>query len=170
MATEQGTNSPADPTYRQYTREQAATYAKHRPSPPPALVKLILDYHTSTGGCTDVLLDVGCGPGIATRALAKHFDVAVGSDAGESMIQVANELGGQTATGGQIRWVVCPAEEVGQIDGVEKQTVDLVVAAYAVSLPTISQEGKKVTKNVVLDINRHTGSICLSSGLLPPRS
>ena len=139
MATAQNPVLPADPTYRQYTRDQAATYAKHRPSPPPALVQLILDHHTATGGRTDVLLDVGCGPGMATRAFAKNFDAAVGSDAGESMIKIASELGGETAKGGQIRWVVCPAEDVGKIDEVEKGSVDLVIAAYAVSLLTPSQ-------------------------------
>lgn len=124
----------ADPTYRQYSVGQAATYAQHRPSPPPAFVKLILDYHSGTGGQTDVLLDVGCGPGMATRSLSPHFDVAIGSDAGDAMIQVATELGGQTAKGGSIRWVVCPAEEINNIPGIEKGSVDLITAAYAVSM------------------------------------
>ena len=74
---------------------------------------------------------------MATRALAKYFDVAIGSDAGESMIRVAEELSGGE-TGGEmaakIRWVVCPAEEVDEgIDGVDIGSVDLVSAAYAVS-------------------------------------
>jgi len=126
----------ADPTYRNYTPSQATTYSKSRPSPPPALVKLILDHHTSTGGRTGKLLDVGCGPGMATRALAKHFDVAIGSDAGESMIRVAEELGGETAKDDKIRWVVCPAEGVDEIDGLGGEgggSVDLVIGAYAVS-------------------------------------
>ena len=71
---------------------------------------------------------------MATRALAAHFDVAVGSDAGESMIRVAEELGGETAKKGErIRWVVCPAEGVDEIAEVDTGSVDLVIAAYAVS-------------------------------------
>ncbi|KAK0719328.1 S-adenosyl-L-methionine-dependent methyltransferase [Lasiosphaeris hirsuta] len=131
MATGPAADGPADPTYRSYTPSQAATYAQHRPSPPPALVKLILDHHATTGGQTGVLLDVGCGPGLATRAFSKHFDVAVGSDAGDSMIQIATELGGQTARGEPIRWVAYSAEEINKVPGVEKGSVDLVTAAYA---------------------------------------
>ncbi|KAK5651161.1 hypothetical protein OQA88_13208 [Cercophora sp. LCS_1] len=123
---------PADPTYRQYTPDQAATYAKHRPSPPPALVNLILGHHAATGGRRGVLLDVGCGPGMATRALSPHFGSAIGCDAGESMIQVARELGGETATGQPIRWEVCDAETIDQIPSlVPTESIDLVTAAYA---------------------------------------
>lgn len=124
----------ADPTYREYSPGQAATYAQHRRPPPAALVKLVLDHHLATGGKAGVLLDVGCGPGMATRALSPHFDVAIGSDAGDSMIQVAKELGGQTAKGEPIRWVVCPAEELNDIPEIEKGSVDLITAAYAVRI------------------------------------
>ena len=122
-----------------------------------------------------MLLDVGCGPGMATRALAKYFDATVGSDAGESMIQIAKELGGETAKGGQIRWVVCPAEDVGKIDEVEKGSVDLIIAAYAVSLLAPSQffprlAIKRKGSDKSFDTNRLTGSICPNSGLPRPRS
>ncbi|KAK1753238.1 trans-aconitate 3-methyltransferase [Echria macrotheca] len=120
-----------DPTYRLYSPTQATAYAKHRPSPPPALVSLILDHHAATGGKTDTLLDVGCGPGMATRVFAPHFGVAIGSDAGESMIRVASELGGVTATGAPVRWIVSAAEEIDRISGVGEGSVDLVIAAYA---------------------------------------
>ena len=126
--------SPADPTYRQYTPSQAATYAQHRPSPPPALVELIFNHHISTGGQTGVLLDVGCGPGMATRAFAKHFEAAIGCDPGESMIQVATEHGGETANGKSIRWVICTAEEIEKLTEVEPGSVDLVIVAFAVGI------------------------------------
>ncbi|KAK3369974.1 S-adenosyl-L-methionine-dependent methyltransferase [Podospora didyma] len=125
-------DGPADPTYRTYTPSQAATYAQHRPSPLPALVKLILEHHAATGGQTGALLDVGCGPGLVTRVFSKHFDVAaVGVDPGESMLRVAEELGGETAKGEPVRWVVCSAEEINEIPGIERGSVDLVTAAYA---------------------------------------
>lgn len=133
MASKPNTEGFADPTYRLYNPEQAATYAKHRGSPPPALVEFVLGHHASTGGRTGVLLDMGCGPGMATRVFSKHFDVAIGVDPGDSMIKLATELGGETAKGEPVRWVISTAEEMDKIAGVEKGSVDLVIAAFAVS-------------------------------------
>jgi hypothetical protein len=56
---------------------------------------------------------------MATRAFARYFDVVIGSDAGESMIKVATEIGGTSAKGGPIQWAVCPAEEIDKIPGIE---------------------------------------------------
>jgi len=131
MASAVNNSGLRDSTYRQYNSQQAATYAKHRPSPPPALVELILGHHTATGGKNGVLLDVGCGPGIATYVFSKHFDVAIGADLCESMIKVATELGGESAKGDSVRWVISTAEEIDKIEGVEKGSVDLVIAAFA---------------------------------------
>jgi len=83
------------------------------------------------GGKTGVLLDVGCGPGMATRIFSKHFDLAIGADPGESMIKLATELGGETAKGEPVRWVISTAEEIDKIEGLEKGSVDLVIAAFA---------------------------------------
>ncbi len=54
-----------DPTFRNYTAAQAQAYAQGRNHYPPALYELIVSHHTSTGGKTDSLVEIGCGPGNA---------------------------------------------------------------------------------------------------------
>jgi trans-aconitate 3-methyltransferase len=81
--------APSDPTFRRYTATQAASYIAGRPAYPDALTQTILTHHTSTGGQLGTLLDVGCGPGLATRAFAPHFKRALGVDASIEMINAA---------------------------------------------------------------------------------
>ncbi|KAJ9144279.1 methyltransferase domain-containing protein [Pleurostoma richardsiae] len=120
-------------TFRSYTSEQGAAYAQNRRGYHPNLYKLVVNHHTSTGGQLDTILDVGCGPGIATRALAPHFAHAIGLDPSEGMIVTARSLGGQTSGGEPIRFEVSSAEELGsQLDPpVHDSSVDLIVAATA---------------------------------------
>ena len=70
--------SISDPTFTTFTRTQAQSYAQNRLSYPKELYETIIEYHTSTGGQLNVLADVGCGPGCATRDLAASFDYAIG--------------------------------------------------------------------------------------------
>jgi len=83
------------------------------------------------------LLDVGCGPGNATRDVALQFERAVGADPGEQMIEAAREIGGKTKSGEEIRFVVRVAEEISGIECLEEVNgngkVDLLIAAMAVS-------------------------------------
>jgi trans-aconitate 3-methyltransferase len=131
MATAAPSQAPTDPTFRSYSSSQAVTYAKGRGGYPPALINFIVDCHRTTGK-TGVLLDVGCGPGNATRDLSPHFDVVFGADAGEAMIKTATEIGGVTATGAPIQFRVCTAEEIDQIKELEYGSVDMITAAVAV--------------------------------------
>lgn len=119
-----------DPTFAKYTPEQARKYGKERTSYSTGLYDCILSHHTDTGGNFDLLLDVGCGPGNATRDLAPQFKHAIGLDPGGSMISAANALG----TGGNIRFEVGPAELCDQVAGLVPQSVDLITAAMAVSI------------------------------------
>jgi hypothetical protein len=48
-------------TFSSYTKDQGANYAKLRRGYHPNLYKTVIDYHTSSGGKLDTLLDVGCG-------------------------------------------------------------------------------------------------------------
>lgn len=161
MATETSSKGPADRTFRSYSSQQAAGYASARKQYPPALIKFLLDHHRATGGETGEVLDVGCGPGNATRDLAPHFDVAFGADPGEAMIQTATELGGTTATGAPIQYRVCSAEELDTIKEIEHGSVDMITAATAVSLPVYFL----ISKLIMLIISRSTGLTCPSSGL-----
>jgi trans-aconitate 3-methyltransferase len=138
----------SDPTFTNYTRSQAQTYFKNRLSYPQPLYETILKYHTSTGGQLDVLADIGCGPGRATRDLASAFDYAVGLDPGAEMIQAASgagqfEEGGNatTRTGRSVAFAVCGAEKCAQgvtdalsASGSSSTKVDLLIAAMAVSI------------------------------------
>lgn len=125
-------SKPSDPTFRSYTPDQARRYAESRPSYPPKLYDTILRHHAATGGRFDVLVDVGCGPGTATRDLAASFARAVGLDAGEEMIATARRLGGMTAKGEPVRFFVSEAERIADAEGVEKGSVDLLTSAMAV--------------------------------------
>ena len=74
-----------------------------------------------------------CGPGNATRDLAPSFDQAIGVDPGTAMVSAARNLGGQTKSGEDIRYVISPAEELFRIKEVAPGSVDLFTAAMAVS-------------------------------------
>lgn len=123
---------PTDTTFRKYSAEQAENYAGVRMGYSSALVDYIVDYHRTTGGQTGTLLDVGCGPGNATRNVAPHFSCVFGADPGEGMIQAAAKLGGTSATGSPIEWHVSSAEDIAKIPDLQHGEVDMITAATAV--------------------------------------
>lgn len=120
----------SDPTFRSYSADEAKVYATNRLSYSEALYNVILQHHASTGGKFNLLLDVGCGPGNATRDMALSFDKAIGTDPGEEMIGAARNLGGKTKSGDGIHYEVCGAEELSTVEGL-KGGVDLLIAAMA---------------------------------------
>ena len=121
-----------DPTFRYYKPVQAQQYAGARPAYPPELYKHIFAEHSASGGGFGFLLDVGCGPGTATRDLASAFEHAVGVDPGEEMINVARERCGKTKKGAAIQYEVWDSERVASAPGVPLGEVDLITAATAV--------------------------------------
>jgi len=123
----------SDPTFRSYSAEEAKLYAASRLSYSENIYNKVLDHHAATGGKFDLLLDVGCGPGNATRDLSLSFERTIGSDPGAQMIKAANTLGGKTKSGKDIEFVVAAAEDISQIKGLEPGSVDLLTSAMAVS-------------------------------------
>lgn len=122
-----------DPTFRNYLPSEAESYGTFRLSYPAPLYEHILAWHAGGSGAGfGQLLDVGCGPGNATRDMARAFEHAVGVDPGAEMIATARQLGGDTKTGESIRYEVCGAESCASAPGIEKGSVDLVIAAMAV--------------------------------------
>jgi trans-aconitate 3-methyltransferase len=115
-------------TFTSFTKDQGSNYAENRTGYHPNLYKIILDRHTSTGGQLTTLLDVGCGPGTATRALAPHFANAIGLDPSEGMINNARVLAGATSTSEPIRFEIAAAED---LKPVEDSSVDLITASSA---------------------------------------
>jgi len=123
----------AEKTFRSYTKDQGVNYAKNRPGYHPNLYKTIIDHHTSTGGQLNTILDVGCGPGTAARALAPQFVHAIGLDPSEGMITNARSLVGASSTSEPIRFEISTAEDLGchLSPPVEDSSVDLIVASAA---------------------------------------
>lgn len=120
-----------DKTFRSYDSAQAAAYASSRDSYNPQLYETIISHHVRTDGVFGTVLDIGCGPGNATRSIAPKFDRAIGIDPSTEMIQAARSLGG-SAKGGAIRYENMPAEDCASIPGVDTESVDLITAAMAV--------------------------------------
>ncbi|KAF4910813.1 putative methyltransferase [Colletotrichum fructicola] len=121
-----------DPTFRAYKGTQAKRYDEGRPAYTPALYEAILKYHDESNGCRGTVVDVGCGPGRATRELARFFDNAIGVDPSENMIDTAKQVGGVGNTGNPIEYYVSPAERVADLEELPDGKVDLLTAAAAV--------------------------------------
>ena len=123
-----------------------SSYATARPDYPPSLYNLILSYHH---GNYDMLLDLGCGHGTVTRALAPRFVHATGADPSEGMLKEAARM---TINAGakNINFVQGTAESIGAVkDG----SVDLVVAGqaahwfpYPPTKPNVWDEVSRVVK------------------------
>lgn len=123
------TNSPLDPTFRNYTPEQAAAYNKGRSTASPIHVfGDILQFHTGSFGTA---LDVGCGTGQATPTLARHFDTVVGVDPSEQMIALAQKVGGTTKNDTPVVYEVLDAEGLDQSAVVSPGSVDLLTSKMA---------------------------------------
>ena len=127
-------DQPKDAVFRNFTAQQASNYAEGRIGYSEKLIDFILKEHNSTGGRNEIVLDVGCGPGPATRLLAPHFDIVYGADPGESMIQTAKELSGKSKSGNPIVYKVAGVESIDKIDGLQHSSVDLITAATAVCI------------------------------------
>jgi SAM-dependent methyltransferase len=121
----------SEKTFKSYTKEQGQKYAQNRPGYNPNLFKIIVDHHTSTGGQLNNLLDVGCGPGMATIALAPHFAHVTGIDPSEGMIN--NARAAVSSTPEPIRFEVATAEDLGVhlSPPIEESSIDLLTASTA---------------------------------------
>jgi len=149
----------SDPTFRNYQPLQAEQYAQARTSYPVALYNHVLKHHPATSGQFKSLLNVGCGPGNATRDMALAFEEAQGVDPGEEMIHAARSLGGKTKSGSKIRFEVCSAESCASAPGFEAGTVDLIISATAVCtyciivFPQLEEKGLWFTSTRILSAN-----------------
>jgi trans-aconitate 3-methyltransferase len=120
-------------TFRSFDKEQGKNYAQNRFGYHPNLFKLILDHHTATGGKTDTIMDVGCGPGLATGGLALHFAHVIGIDPSKGMVDTAQKHGIVSATGESARFEISSAEALGSnlSPPVADSSIDLITAATA---------------------------------------
>lgn len=103
-------------TFQDHFSGVAAGYRAHRPRYPAAL----FDWLAALAPCRGAALDLGCGNGQATVALAERFEAVWGLD--PSAQQIAN-----AEPHPRVTYRVAPAEATGLPDG----SVDLALAAQA---------------------------------------
>lgn len=127
-----------EPTFTSYNAADASSYAQGRASSyPSALYHQIFAFAgmplPSKNKSFTTLLDVGCGTGQATRDLAPQFARVVATDPSPAMIEEARKRDYRTGTGEAVEFSVKCAEECDEIDGLDLGSVDVLVAAMAVS-------------------------------------
>ena len=115
----------SDTTFRGYSTSQVQEYARRRGGYPLRLIQEIVELHARTGGSFGALLDLGCGPGNATRDLAAHFGHATGTDPSAELIRTANEIG-SNARNTAIKFAPGEAESC---EGIPDDSIDLITAA-----------------------------------------
>ncbi|KAG9241054.1 putative Trans-aconitate 3-methyltransferase [Calycina marina] len=101
-----------------------AGYAAFRPSYPPKLFQTVLAYHS---GPKSLALDLGCGHGLVSRALAPQFSAVIGTDPSTPMVKQASA----SSTAPEFKNVVFrvgSAEDLGEF---EDGSLDVVVAGQA---------------------------------------
>ena len=144
-----------DPTFRNYDAAAAKKYLQHRPQYGENLINLVLSQHTSSGGALDLVVDVGCGPGVATRQLSPYFQHAIGADPGQSMIEAAKTVPSSTKSGTPVAYEVCSAETLGELSALKELSedglgcVDLITVATAAhwfEMPRFWGEAAKILK------------------------
>jgi len=96
-------------------------YLAYRPKYPQALYSEILSYHDSSANASRQLcVDIGCGPGIVTVAVAPSFERVLGVDPSDSMIKTAK----QTLKLDNVTYEVGSAEDMTTV---KDASVDLVI-------------------------------------------
>lgn len=100
----------------------AAGYDSNRPSPPPALLDVLcLEAQMDRA---HLVVDLGCGTGLSTRAWAERADEVVGVEASPEMLACAEAVTFETLqqtvakSPGVVRFVQAFAQETGLPDGV----------------------------------------------------
>ncbi|KAK4187883.1 S-adenosyl-L-methionine-dependent methyltransferase [Podospora australis] len=123
------TAASKEATFRNFNKAQGDNYAESRRDYHPVLYHAVTDFHGSTGGKFGSLLDVGCGPGFAARALTPFFENVTGIDVSEGMITTAQSLKSNDPK--EIRFEISSAEELGAnlSPPIPEASVDLLVAA-----------------------------------------
>lgn len=137
----------AETTFKNYNSEDAKTYAAYRPSYAPKLIEIIVNSHKASNGEMELVMDIGCGPGIATRQIASHFRHAIGIDASPAMIETAQKTTCLSGSGEQATFKVCASEDIDQY--FEPNSVDMITVATAAhwfDMPRFYAAASKVLK------------------------
>jgi ubiquinone/menaquinone biosynthesis C-methylase UbiE len=120
-------------TFRNFTAQKAQEYNASRGRAYPAgLYEHILAYHKTNGREAKLAVDVGCGPGNATRDLSAYFEHVIGLDASPGMINTARELYSEELKG-KVSFEATVSEKIHEAPGIKEHSVDVITAATAVS-------------------------------------
>lgn len=129
-------------TFRSYSEEDAANYAKLRLQYSDDLYQMITSYHTSTEDSKlGTVVDVGCGPGVASFQLAEYFETVIGVDPSEGMINTARSR--LAASGGEkdaknVRFELSTAEDIDPAL-IPDASVDVITAATCAHVSSMSR-------------------------------
>lgn len=93
------------------------------------------------GKKSGVLLDVGCGFGVATSLLAKYFDRTIAVDPSPGQILKANEIGHPN----NIEFKIAPAENLPVADGTI-DVITVIVAIHFIAIKKFVKECRRVLK------------------------
>jgi SAM-dependent methyltransferase len=116
--------------------KHAQHYAAARPTYPVALYDLILSRCGSLGTC----IDVGCGTGQATIALANHFDSVIGIDPSATQLEHAPQHP-------KVSYMLGTTEDV--LSTFQEKSVSCIVSAQAVHWMDIPAFYKEVNRILV---------------------
>ncbi|XP_069505343.1 putative methyltransferase DDB_G0268948 [Ambystoma mexicanum] len=105
------------------THEHATLYEKYMIREPEVYRQFLSYLEEKKGKPFELALDVGCGTGQTTRALAPHFQKVVGIDISKSQIQEAERVGYPQ----NVTYIIASAEQLPLEDG----SVDLITASTA---------------------------------------
>jgi SAM-dependent methyltransferase len=117
-----------------YFREGGAAYALRRPTYPSSLTQALADLVSSRG----LAVDVGCGTGQLSVALAEHFDRVIATDVSDDQIKHAE-------TRANLEYRAEPAEKMS----VASDSADLIVTAQAAhwfDLDRFYAEARRIAK------------------------
>lgn len=109
-------------------------YKKFRRDYPDQVYELIYAF---CDGKDSNVLDIGCGTGIVTNHLAKHYQKIIGIDKEREMVEAA-----QLEAGDNVEYVIGKVEDISYPD----DSFDLVTAAAAYSWLDYDVAGKKIFK------------------------
>lgn len=122
-------------------------YFASRPSYPDEFYKFLRAYHK---GGNELLVDIGCGPGIATFQLARHFPDfkrIIGTDISETMIIDAKQLNrGQRNNNNNLEFKVASYNDFSFLNDNEK--CDMITAVECVHWFNFDCFQENVAKNL----------------------
>ncbi|CAL8096227.1 unnamed protein product [Orchesella dallaii] len=124
-------------------QDHAKFYAKYRPIPPTELIERLVNFlREKYEGPLSQAVDLGCGNGQCTFALANTFSSVLGTDISPSQISEATESS-KTMNVTTVRFQVSPAEEIPVADK-STQLITICEAAHWMDLPKVYQEARRV--------------------------